>query len=182
LEQQDLRQEVDIDGEFWFAQQLPLLVKFVKRLETTPKHAAKAIIKHLHTMDRYFQSKDFAKAVALAGAAQDPNNPLNCTPKTIYIPKGHSSDEKNILAANVRTLITRRGMNVNSLTVLLRAGRDSIYAILRAETLNEQVLQKLAGYFKITRKQLADPSMPEIDWDLVLDNVQLLADRDQPFS
>lgn len=177
LERQDLRREVDVDSQFWFARQLPMLIGFLKRLETVPKHAAKAIIKHLHTLDRYVRSKDFAKAMALAGAAQDPKNPLNCTPKTIYIPKSHSPQEKNIIAANVLTLITRGGMNVNSLTVFLRAGRDSIYAILRADTMNEQVLQKIADYFKIPRKQLADPAMPEIDWDLVFDNVQLLTDR-----
>lgn len=177
LEMQDLRKDFDVDEQFWFARQLPLLINFVKRLESAPKPAAKSIIKHLHLMDRYVRSQDFGKAIALAGAAQDPRNPLNCTPKTIYIPKSYNSDTRNILAANVRTLMTRAGQSVNSLTVTLGIGRDSLYALLSAKTLNETVLQKLAAHFKLTRKQLTDPAMPEINWDRVFNNVQLLVER-----
>lgn len=177
LEQQDLRNHFDVEEEFWFARQLPLLIDFVKRLEFVPKVTAKSIIQHMHQMDRYVQSREFAKALALAGAAQDPQNPLNCTPKTIYIPKTYSTHAKNVLANNLRTLMTRAGLNAHSLIETLNLGRDSLYAVLRGEVMNEQVLAKLAAYFKLTRSQLADSGMPEIDWDRVFKNVQILMDR-----
>ena len=60
--------------------------------------------------------------------------------------------------------MTRHGLNPHSLTGLLRAGWDSIYAPLCAATINQQMLKRITAGFKLIPTQRSDPAFPEIDW------------------
>jgi len=177
LAKQDLRRAFDVAKPDWFKSQTPLLLGFIQRLKTAPKHVAKALIKHLHLLDTCLRSKDYAKVMSIIGAIHAPTHPLNRTGKTIYISKRHCPGEKNIIAANVRTVFTRAALNVPALSVLLRVGEETLNAVLSAISASPNVLNKIAAFFNLNPKQLSDPAFPEIDWDLVFDNVRFLADR-----